>query len=277
MSKTCIGTKDTKPAGDGLGDYVPANTEDTKMDENKGGGSKDQANKNELNMQSMSSAKVGDEKGGKNNGGDAQTGRADEGKLDDEKGCCVPCEKFWVRYKEPILIASIVVLAFFLGLFVILFGVAQCKLNKLQKSEVTGDTTPMPGTPSKTPMPGTPAPSPPGAIIAGIIRTAENYTKALENSSSLDFKKLENKFIAAVMDFYAKNPATYIPYYERTIVKEFIKEGLQANVNFEIHFTQLDNDNSSPPDAHSVLSNALQSPQEFGQIRILGGNVDFQT
>ncbi|XP_030834740.1 locomotion-related protein Hikaru genki [Strongylocentrotus purpuratus] len=110
-----------------------------------------------------------------------------------------------------------------------------------------------------------------GAVIRGIVETTENYTAALEDTTSLAYKKFEKKFIDAIMRFYAQNHPEYIAYHEDTKVTDFEKSGRKAIVHFEVHFSQLDND-SILPDAHTVLLDQVNTGQ-LGPFSITMGTV----
>ncbi|XP_030830565.1 uncharacterized protein LOC100891905 isoform X3 [Strongylocentrotus purpuratus] len=177
-------------------------------------------------------------------------------------GCCSRFMVFCLLYK--LVVAIICLLIILVIVFFALYMVASCKLAKMSapastastpSTAPTGVTTPMPGptgVTSPTPMPGPTVLPTHGAIIQGIVETTENYTAALENDTSLAYTKFKNRFIAAVMCFYAHNDPVYLAYYEGMKVTDFEKKGKQAIVHFEVYFSQLDND-SSVPDAHTVL------------------------
>eukprot|EP00057_Strongylocentrotus_purpuratus_P003647 XP_003727063.1 PREDICTED: uncharacterized protein LOC100891905 isoform X3 [Strongylocentrotus purpuratus] len=158
-----------------------------------------------------------------------------------EKGGC------YTRFKEfclqnKLLVAFICILIILVILFFALYMVASCKLAKMSA----------PASTASTPSTGPTVLPTHGAIIQGIVETTENYTAALENDTSLAYTKFKNRFIAAVMCFYAHNDPVYLAYYEGMKVTDFEKKGKQAIVHFEVYFSQLDND-SSVPDAHTVL------------------------
>eukprot|EP00057_Strongylocentrotus_purpuratus_P003648 XP_003727064.1 PREDICTED: uncharacterized protein LOC100891905 isoform X2 [Strongylocentrotus purpuratus] len=207
---------DTQKADDGLGNYKGVE-----------GGAVD---KQKMEMEGKNNTSSGSEKG----------------------GCYTRFKEFCLQNK--LLVAFICILIILVILFFALYMVASCKLAKMSAPASTASTpsTGPTGVTSPTPMPGPTVLPTHGAIIQGIVETTENYTAALENDTSLAYTKFKNRFIAAVMCFYAHNDPVYLAYYEGMKVTDFEKKGKQAIVHFEVYFSQLDND-SSVPDAHTVL------------------------